>query len=47
MLVLLSALACSSDNRTVLIVYSPHGKELLAYSERSSRRRTLESMSNG
>ena len=32
-LVLLSALACSSDNRTVLIVYSPHGKELLAYSE--------------
>ena len=33
-LVLLSALACSSDNRTVLIVYSPHGKELLAYSEK-------------
>ena len=34
LLVLLSALACSSDNRTVLIVYSPHGKELLAYSEK-------------
>jgi len=33
-LVLLSALACSSDNRTVLIVYSPHGKELLEYSEK-------------
>jgi len=33
-LVLLSALACSSDNRTVLIVYSPHGKDLLQYSER-------------
>jgi iron(III) transport system substrate-binding protein len=26
--------ACSSDNRKVLIVYSPHGKELLDYFER-------------
>ena len=34
-LALLSALACSSDNRTVLIVYSPHGKELLEYLEKS------------
>lgn len=33
-LALLSALACSSDNRTVLIVYSPHGKDLLQYSEK-------------
>jgi iron(III) transport system substrate-binding protein len=33
-LVLLSALACSSDNRTVLIVYSPHGKDLLEYLEK-------------
>nr|MDP9178854.1 extracellular solute-binding protein [Gemmatimonadota bacterium] len=33
-LFLLSALACSSDNRTVLIVYSPHGKDLLQYSEK-------------
>ncbi|HKN57676.1 MAG TPA: extracellular solute-binding protein, partial [Gemmatimonadaceae bacterium] len=35
---LLSALtvffACSSDNRKVLIVYSPHGKELLEYFEK-------------
>src|SRR4026207_1535772 len=31
---LLSALACSSDKRTVLIVYSPHGKELLEYLEK-------------
>jgi iron(III) transport system substrate-binding protein len=30
-LLLLSALACSSDKRTQLIVYSPHGKELLEY----------------
>src|SRR5215208_1976720 len=34
-LLLLSALACSSDKRTVLIVYSPHGKELLEYLEKS------------
>ena len=34
-LALLSALACSSDERTVLIVYSPHGKELLEYLEKS------------
>src|SRR4026208_1268139 len=33
-LALLSALACSSDKRTVLIVYSPHGKELLEYLEK-------------
>ena len=33
-LLLLSALACSSDKRTVLIVYSPHGKELLQYLEK-------------
>ena len=33
-LLLLSALACSSDKRTVLIVYSPHGKELLEYLEK-------------
>lgn len=33
-LVLLSALACSSDKRTVLIVYSPHGKDLLEYLEK-------------
>src|SRR6266705_2299095 len=26
--------ACSSDNRQVLIVYSPHGKELLEYFEK-------------
>src|SRR5438105_12525382 len=26
--------ACSSDNRKVLIVYSPHGKELLEYFEK-------------
>ena len=26
--------ACSSDHRTVLIVYSPHGKELLEYFEK-------------
>src|SRR6202171_2080825 len=26
--------ACSSDNRKVLIVYSPHGKELLEYLEK-------------
>jgi len=33
-LLLLSALSCSSDKRTVLIVYSPHGKELLEYLEK-------------
>ncbi len=33
-LLLLSALGCSSDKRTVLIVYSPHGKELLEYLEK-------------
>ncbi len=33
-LVLIAALlSCSSDNRTVLTVYSPHGKELLEYLE--------------
>ena len=33
--VLLASLAaCSSDNRKVLIVYSPHGKELLEYFEK-------------
>ena len=34
LLLLLSALGCSSDKRTVLIVYSPHGKELLEYLEK-------------
>jgi iron(III) transport system substrate-binding protein len=29
-----AASACSSDNRTVLTVYSPHGKELLDYLEK-------------
>jgi hypothetical protein len=24
-----AAIGCSHDNRTVLLVYSPHGKELL------------------
>jgi iron(III) transport system substrate-binding protein len=33
-ILLLSALSCSSDKRTVLIVYSPHGKELLEYLEK-------------
>jgi iron(III) transport system substrate-binding protein len=33
-MLLLSALSCSSDKRTVLIVYSPHGKELLEYLEK-------------
>ena len=33
-LLLLSALSCTSDKRTVLIVYSPHGKELLEYLEK-------------
>ena len=33
-LLLLSALSCSSDKRTVLIVYSPHGKDLLEYLEK-------------
>jgi iron(III) transport system substrate-binding protein len=33
-LLLLSALGCSGDKRTVLIVYSPHGKELLEYLEK-------------
>ena len=33
-LLLLSALSCSSDKRAVLIVYSPHGKELLEYLEK-------------
>lgn len=33
-LLVLSALGCSSDKRTVLIVYSPHGKELLEYLEK-------------
>ena len=37
-LLLLSALACSSDKRTVLIVYSPHGKELLEYLEKGFER---------
>lgn len=31
--VVMLALACSSDKRTVLTVYSPHGKELLEYLE--------------
>ena len=30
----LAAAACSSDHRAVLIVYSPHGKELLEYLEK-------------
>ena len=30
---LLAVSACSSDGRTVLVVYSPHGKELLAHYE--------------
>jgi iron(III) transport system substrate-binding protein len=34
-LLLLSALSCSSDKRTVLIVYSPHGKDLLEYFEKA------------
>lgn len=29
-----AAISCSSDNRTVLTVYSPHGKELLEYLEK-------------
>lgn len=29
----MSALACSNDQRTTLIVYSPHGKDLLGYME--------------
>src|ERR1700680_3152523 len=29
---------CSSDNRKVLIVYSPHGKELLEYLEKGFER---------
>ncbi len=29
----IAASACSSDNRTILTVYSPHGKELLDYLE--------------
>jgi iron(III) transport system substrate-binding protein len=33
--VLLSASACSSDSRTVLTVYSPHGKDLLEYYEQA------------
>jgi len=32
-LVLLLSLGCSSDGRTVLTVYSPHGKDLLQYYE--------------
>ena len=31
---LIALAACSSDNRKVLIVYSPHGKELLEYLEK-------------
>ena len=31
-LVLLAA--CSGDGRTVLTIYSPHGKDLLEYSEK-------------
>src|SRR5712671_6144011 len=31
---LVALAACSSDNRKVLIVYSPHGKELLEYFEK-------------
>ena len=31
---LMALAACSSDNRKVLIVYSPHGKELLEYFEK-------------
>src|SRR5206468_4458992 len=34
-LLVLSTLACSSDKRTVLTVYSPHGKELLEYLEKN------------
>ena len=30
----LAAAACSSDGRKVLIVYSPHGKDLLGYLEK-------------
>jgi iron(III) transport system substrate-binding protein len=33
-LLLLSGVACSSDKRMVLTVYSPHGKELLEYLEK-------------
>ncbi len=32
-LAVLSALSCSSDKRTVLTIYSPHGKDLLGYME--------------
>ena len=31
---LLALAACSSDGRKILIVYSPHGKELLEYLEK-------------
>ncbi len=34
LLAVLSALSCSSDKRTVLTVYSPHGKDLLGYFEK-------------
>ena len=34
----LATAACSSDNRKVLIVYSPHGKELLEYFEKGFER---------
>ena len=33
-LALTAMAACSSDKRTVLTVYSPHGKELLEYFEK-------------
>ena len=33
-LAIASALSCSSDKRTVLTVYSPHGKDLLGYYEK-------------
>jgi iron(III) transport system substrate-binding protein len=35
LLVTLALAGCSSDNRKVLIVYSPHGKELLEYFEKA------------
>ena len=34
-LVLVLLAGCASDERTSLVVYSPHGKEMLADSERS------------
>ena len=34
LLAVLTALSCSNDKRTVLTVYSPHGKDLLGYLEK-------------